>query len=147
MNTLGLFVKPYKCFSTHAFFTPVPQPYTVDREIFAVKNFSSVAQVAKIKREVMYVDLYQVQPLKPGGENQTTRKIYRRNILPVKISIYGTQATRCFATLHAKNENVQRTRLSVSSMPPRPYLAIAQEGQLPPTPVSQAIVINNAVIW
>ena len=44
----------------------------------------------------MYVDLYQVQSLKPGGENWTTwkiykRKIYKRNIYRENIPIYGSR--------------------------------------------------------
>ena len=34
----------------------------------------------------MYIDLYQFWSLKSGDENQTTRNIYKRNILPAKKS-------------------------------------------------------------
>ena len=57
---------------------------------------------------VMYVDLYQVQSVKPGGENQTTQKIYKRNILPVKISrstviIISKHLTRLSQTVDQHN--------------------------------------------
>ena len=43
--------------------------HTVDREIFAVKKFSPVARVAKIKRAKNYFALYLQYKIRPGGEN------------------------------------------------------------------------------
>ena len=63
-----LFVRNNKYFMLARHMHPM-NSITVDREIFAVKKFSPVARVAKIKRVKNYFALYLQYKIWPGGEN------------------------------------------------------------------------------